>query len=285
MTTLETIQELDIDTLRSDNIRDRIDEQAIQGLAESIQAVGQLYPVRVYRDGEGFIIIDGHRRAQAKRLIGHRTIFAIVESPGQQAAASIQKALIANAQREGLTPLASARAMARLMQETGWSAAETAAKLGFPQSKVTKLLAFLKLPHDLAEELSDKGAGASIAYQLARIEDPQKQAQMAQRFLGGQLTRDGLNGAVRQERAERRIAEGSGKPRKAIVPRRTSRVVAPMGSGRSVTLSGIEASLDAFIACLEETLARARKARGQGLSLATFTKLLRDTTSSKGGTP
>lgn len=281
--TLETIQELDIDKLRSDNIRDRIDQEAIQGLAESIRSVGQLYPVRVYPDADEFVLIDGHRRTAAKRMLGHRTILGIVEAQSQQGAVSIQKALIANAQREGLTPLASARAIARLMQETGWNASETAGQLGFPPSKVTKLLAFLKLPKDLAEELSAKGAGASVAYQLARIEDPQKQARLAEQFLNGQLTRDGMGGAIRQEREERRVTAGSRKAGSPHAAKKSKRVFAAVDSGRSVSVSGIDSSLDSFITCLEEALSRARKARGQGLSLDTFTKLLRDTASSKGG--
>lgn len=262
----ESIQELEIAKLRFDNIRDHMDQEAIKGLADSIKAVGQLYPVRVRRDGEEFVLVDGHRRTAAKRLLGDLTILAIVEGDSVNEAASIQKAFIANAQREGLTPLASARAIARLMQETGWSASEAASQLGFPPSRVTKLLSFLKLPAELAERLSAKGVGASVAYQLSRIEDPEKQARMAEQLLAGQLTRDGIGGEIRRETASTPATKSrSARPAKS---NQRTRALASLDGGRSVTVAGISSSLDDFIACLECALMRCSYCSAEGHSVS-----------------
>lgn len=262
--THECIQEIPLAKIKNDNIRDQINREALKGLAASIKAVGQLYPIRVRPDGENFVIVDGHRRAAARRLLGKATVLGIVEGESMSEAAAVQRALIANAQREGLTPLAMAKATAHLMNETGWNASQTASQLGFPASKITKLLSFLKLPVELAEQLSANGAGASVAYQLARIQDPKQQASMSQQFLNGQITRDAIGGELK------RAAES---PVKSKAKTRTSIV---LGAGHSLSISGTALSLEMVIALLEEALAKARKARTKGWQLGTFVRALRD---------
>ncbi len=56
------IHDVETARLRSDNIRHHLDEEAIKGLAESMRAVGQLYPIRVRPEGDGYSMVDGDRR-------------------------------------------------------------------------------------------------------------------------------------------------------------------------------------------------------------------------------
>jgi hypothetical protein len=54
-------------------------------------------------------------------------------------------------------------------------------------------------------------------------------------------------------------------------------VTAPLGEGRTIVLSGPGLdTMDGVIRCLEDLLARARKARPQGIEVRTFAKLLAD---------
>jgi ParB family chromosome partitioning protein len=264
--THEVIHNIPLGSLKSDNIRDSVNEEAVKGLAQSIKAVGQLYPVRVRREGQQFILVDGHRRTAAQRLLGARTIAAIIEGEAVTDAAAIQKAIVANAQRECVSPLATARAIARLMQEMNWSASEAASRLGFPASKVTKLLSYLKLPEELASQLSARGVGASVAYQLARIEDSAQQAQLAHQVLKGAITRDALGGELKRNRKS--PSQVNGKP--------TTRATVLAGEGRSVSAAGPELCLESFIELLELVLKKARAARAQGLELGTFVRTVRD---------
>ena len=264
--THEHIEDIPLESLQSDNIRDVVDEEAIKGLAMSIKAVGQLYPVRVRRQGDHFVLVDGHRRTAAQRLLGAKVIAAIIENKAAADASATQRAIIANTQRECVSPLATAKAIARLMQEKSCSSSEAAGRLGFPASKVTKLLSYLKLPQELAVQLSAQGVGASVAYQLARIEDPSRQAQLAEQVLKGTLTRDALGGEAKRNRTT--ASQAKAKP--------TTRATVLAGDGRSVSAAGPELSLESFIELLEVVLRKARAARTQGLELGTFIRTVRD---------
>lgn len=76
-------------------------EEAIQGLADSIEANGLLQPISVHADPEktGYYIINhGARRFRAMKKTGKATIAAIVDEDYSQ-----QKQLIENLQRENLS--------------------------------------------------------------------------------------------------------------------------------------------------------------------------------------
>ena len=55
-----------------------------------------------------------------------------------------------------------------------------------------------------------------------------------------------------------------------------TKVTAVLGDGHSVTVSGPDLDLPRVIALLGESLAKARKAHAQQMSLATYVSLLRD---------
>ena len=212
-------------------------------------------------------MVDGHRRVKALRQLGKSMVLAIVESQPIGEAESIQKALIANAQRKGLSPLATARAIKRLMDSTGWNVSDAATRLGFKVPKVTKLLAFLKLPSEMAEQLSGAGIGATTAYELSKVTDPVDQAEMARRVLRGDVTRDFLSGQVKRMSRKTHSKERATK----------SRFKAILGPGRSVSVSSdADTDLDGVISLLEDILSRARRARNKGFTLTTLSKMLRD---------
>ncbi len=65
-----------IDPNREQPRRD-FDEEALQELAASIQAVGVIQPIIVCREGERYTIVAGERRYRAARLAGLEQIPAI----------------------------------------------------------------------------------------------------------------------------------------------------------------------------------------------------------------
>jgi hypothetical protein len=77
-------------------------------------------------------------------------------------------------------------------------------------------------------------------------------------------TRDQLAGAARRSRQTAEKCEP------------VRRVTAKLAGNRSLTVQGVIASLDDFIAAAEEVLAKARKARTQGVEVGTFVKMLAD---------
>lgn len=263
----EAIQELEITNIRGQNLRDHLDQDALKGLAESIAAVGQLYPVRVRRQGDAFVLVDGHRRTAALRSLGRATVLAIVENEMLSDISAIQKALVANTQREEVSPLATAKAIGRLMQKTGWNASETASQLGFPPSRITKYLAYLKIPPELASQLSAQGIGASIVYELARVEDPQRQAELASNLLGGRITREQIKPHASAEAA--------------IATSTVTRITLCTGTDSTLAVRAADLSLPQLIEMLQTILRKARRAETQGLDIRAFARLSKQTTGRK----
>jgi ParB family transcriptional regulator, chromosome partitioning protein len=124
--------------------RTRMDESALQELADSIRTHGVLQPILVRPVGaQRWEIIAGERRWRAARLAGLGEVPVLVrEVPDEQA---LQWALIENIQREDLNPLESAQAIRRLVDEFGYSHEQAAEAIGRSRSATTNLLRLLNL--------------------------------------------------------------------------------------------------------------------------------------------
>jgi hypothetical protein len=151
------------------------------------------------------------------------------------------------------------------MKECDWNATEVAAALGFSNATVTRLLALVSLPDAIRLMVERGEVSASAAYELARVQDAKRQAELAGKVAGGQLTRDAIGGAAR--------ARPKPPANKLTAP---SRVTAKLSPGRSVTVTEANLTLEIFSEILEELLVRARQARAKGLSLDTFLKVVGD---------
>lgn len=261
----EQIQYLPLDQIQAaTQVRMHFDEEAIHGLALSLKEIGQLQPIRVRKVGEKFVIVDGERRHRATRKAGLTTIAVIIEDKELNQGELIQRQLIANCQREELTPLEKARAIKNLMDATGWNASQVSAKLGVSNATTTRLLSLLNLPAALQRKVEQGRIAVSAAYELAKVSDVDRQAELSQQVADGQLTRDGLTGALKAERKETTTS---------TTPSRATAVLAP---GRSITVTSDSLDLERIIQLIEDLLAKARKVRPQGVELSTFIKMLRD---------
>lgn len=248
-------------------VRQTFDEASLDALAETIKAVDILQPILVRRDGERLLIVDGERRYRAALRAGRTSVPVVVEQADDAPGAVLQKQLIANVQREELRPMEKATGIRQLMETTGWSAGEAAAKLGMSSAGVSRLLALLTLPEAIARRIDTGEIPASAAYELTRIEDPARRAVLADEIAAGRLTRDGVKGAAKAARKKPcQISSGT-----------VSRATAALGDGRCVSVLGRSLTLESVIELIEDLLSKARRARTQGLTLPTFLKVLRET--------
>ena len=240
-------------------VRQTFDDTLIAGLAKNIEEVGLEYPVLLFKDGERFGIEDGERRCRALRSLGRKTVSAIIKEKPAEAQLLLRQCSC-DFQRQDLAPLEKAAAIGRLVEATGWKGNEVAARLGVSPAMVTRLLSLLTLPEPIRQALKEGRIPASGGFELAKIEDAAIQHQLAQKLMAGEITRDGVAGARKAAKT------GEEKPVK--------RVTACLERGRTITVAA--ATLDDFIAALEEALSKARKGRTQGVALSTFISLLKD---------
>src|SRR5450755_2419449 len=119
--------------------RTRMDETALNELADSIREQGLMQPILVRPvDGGRFEIIAGERRWRAAQRAGLKEVPALVRSVPDQAALAL--ALIENIQREDLNPLEEAQGIARLISEFRLTHDAAAAAVGRSRSAVSNLL-------------------------------------------------------------------------------------------------------------------------------------------------
>jgi ParB family chromosome partitioning protein len=128
--------------------RTRMDEGALNELADSIREQGVLQPILVRAvaspNGQSrYEIIAGERRFRAAKLAGLETVPVIITEASDQKTAAI--ALIENLQREDLNPLEEAQGIHRLLQEFNFTHEQAAAAVSRSRSAVSNLLRLINL--------------------------------------------------------------------------------------------------------------------------------------------
>ena len=183
--------------------RKEFDEEALQELADSIREHGILQAITVEDSGDGyFYIIAGERRTRAARIAN------LSEVPVQLRKYSDQKkleiALIENIQRENLNPIEEAEAYYQLMEISGLSQEQVAARVGKNRSTVANAIRLLKLPEDMRTSLVQGHITAGPARALLSVKE---NADM--RILFAKIIGNGMNVRDAEEMA-RTLNEGAG---------------------------------------------------------------------------
>lgn len=147
-------QEVLIDSIDANpyQTRRRINEAAMEELAESIRASGVVQPV-VLRPGPNgrFQLVAGERRWHASKRAGKTTIPAVIRQISNEQAMEIT--IIENLQREDLNPIEQARAFERLSREFGLTQEQIAARTGKDRASIANFIRLLKLPEALQDAL------------------------------------------------------------------------------------------------------------------------------------
>jgi ParB/RepB/Spo0J family partition protein len=174
--------------------RKHFSEDALADLAASIKTRGLLQPIVVRRMDDGFQLLAGERRFRASQLAGLDRVPALIRE-GDDA---LEIALIENLQREDLTPLEEAEALATLVERHGYNHREVADLLGKSRPYVSNTLALTRLPESIKADLHREGRSVSreLLMAIAREESPD-----AAENLWRRLRDDGVS--VRRFRAEK----------------------------------------------------------------------------------
>lgn len=225
-------------------VRGQFDDAKLAELAETIREGGVQQPIQVRCDGERFVVVVGERRFRASKLAGKKTIPAFVVDGPMSDAEVLQAQLVENIQRVDLNPLELAEGIHALMEVEGCTAAEAAKRIGKSPATISKALSLLMLPDHLKAKVAAGEIGLRAGHALARAVD----------------------------------ANEDTTPK----PNRKQKLTALLDGERSVSVTGVDATMEAFLGAIETLLARIKAARRQ-MELTTFLAMLRDqaTTSRK----
>ena len=142
--------------------RTRFSELELDELSDSIRQHGVMQPIVVRQKGHYFERGVGERRWRASQRAGLSDMPAIVRDLDDQQVAAL--ALIENVQREELTAIEQARALARMRDEFSMDQAALAAMISSSRSNVANLLRLL----NLAQSVQSMLEGGSLEMGHAR---------------------------------------------------------------------------------------------------------------------
>ena len=135
--------------------RQRIADDALATLAESIRQHGVIQPILVTETIDGYQLVAGERRVRASRLAGLERIPAIVRQLADRQ--QLELALVENLQREDLDPIEAARAYRQLMDDFAFTQEDLASRVGRARSTVANTLRLLEL-HPAVQDAIAAGA-------------------------------------------------------------------------------------------------------------------------------
>ena len=165
------VRNLPVDQVAPDPDQPRkiFEPAALRELAASLRLDGLLQPITVRALGPAsYRIVAGERRWRAHQINNATTIRAIVIEPAGAADIRV-KQIIENDQREDVTPLEQARSYQALMDESGWSIAELAARIGKAPHRISERIVLLGLKPEYQDLLSSGNLKPSEATELARL--------------------------------------------------------------------------------------------------------------------
>ncbi len=199
-----------------DQPRKYFSQESIEELSKSIAQKGVLQPLLVEREDDYYIIIAGERRYRASQLAGLSTLPVIIYEFSD--AERYEIAIIENVQREDLNPMEEARAYKRLMDKTGMTQNEVAAKIGKSRSAVANALRLNGLPRQaqIALEAGEISSGHGRA--ILSVHTPEDQRVLFRKIVSQHLT-------VRDAEREAQVLNGvkplsftAAKPQQKITP-------------------------------------------------------------------
>jgi len=259
-----------------DQPRSSLDPDYCRGLGENMKAGGQKVPVIGYRKGDHFILCDGGCRLEGARLVGLPELLALDLGKEPTRLELLMAQASIDLHRQHLPPIDRARLFTSLCQEQGCTAKNLAEMLHVSESSISRAVALLQLPDDLQQQVNDGTLDARRGYLLSQERDPDRQRELASQATA--LSREELARQVRQAKANGASASTA---RPATKPQ-LKRIVCPLASGVSISVSGADLSLDGFIESLAEAQKEAKKAREQSLDAKTFAAVMKDK-AKKGG--
>ncbi len=166
--------------------RQKIEESALQELADSIKSQGIIQPIVVRAiDDDKYEIIAGERRWRAAQIAGLTEIPVVIRAIKDDAA--IAMSLIENIQRQDLNAIEEAQALVRLIEEFDMTHDAVAKAIGKSRASVSNLIRLLQLPSVVRAMVEQGQIDMGHARALLSL-TPAQQVEVAQKIIENSLS-------------------------------------------------------------------------------------------------
>ena len=181
---VSAVQELNLEDIRPNPFQPRteFDQEALEELAKSIEALGIVQPitVRVVEEGK-YEIVAGERRYRASKLAGKTTIPAYIRKTEDEQLLAL--ALIENIQREDLNAMEVAISYQRLIDECNLTQDALSEQVGKKRATIANYLRLLKLPVEIQLAVRDKKISMGHARAILGVEDLEMQLMIFEQII------------------------------------------------------------------------------------------------------
>ena len=172
---------VDIERIKPDPNQPRktFTKEKLQSLAGSIKELGEIIdPLTVeYVEKEDFFrIISGERRYRAARIAGLKRLPCLIKEVDEKKRLLFQ--LIANLQREDITPLEESLGIRSLMERFGYSQTRVAKLMNKSESYVSQILGLERLSQPAREILQTSEVSKEVQIRASREKEPSKQQEI-----------------------------------------------------------------------------------------------------------
>jgi len=182
----------------------------MEGLIESIRAVGLVEPITVSAENDGKLrIITGHRRYRAAQAAGLEQVEVIVRDPEDERTTRV-KSIVSNVQREDVGPVELAEALQSLLDDGHFNRqAKLAEAIGKRKQWVSDLLSILAMPTELLAKV--RSSSTPIAYdaitRIARLDSVVRQRELIELALNGGRVKE-----IREQIDEKKQSNSASSP-------------------------------------------------------------------------
>ncbi len=191
--------------------RQRMDEEALQSLSESISTHGVLQPILVRPHAElsgQYQIVAGERRWRAAALAGLEEVPISLHDLDDESA--LELSLVENLQREDLSPIEEAEGYQHLIEGFELTQEVVAQRVGKSRSHVANTLRLLALPPAVKEMLHRGALSAGHARALLAFAEPEPIAR--------EVVEKGLSVRATEDLARQPAAPAASKTEPAPAP-------------------------------------------------------------------
>ena len=192
------LQELPIGSVQPNPLQPRrmFDEDALEGLTDSVRELGVLQPVLVRAKDDGYELIAGERRWRAAKRAGLPTIPAVIRPTDD--VSSLEQALVENLHRQDLNALEEAAAYQQLIEDFGLTQDQVAKRVGKSRSAVANQLRLFQLPPAVQKLVGDGMISAGHAKALLGHPDRSYQEMLARKAVADSLSVRDLERLVKE---------------------------------------------------------------------------------------
>ena len=126
----------------------RIEKPDVGGMLRSIDQIGLLQPIGVFKEGEQYVVYMGHSRLESFRKLGWKKIPCILSEHKTEEEYLIAN-LTENTQRKDVLPIEQGRVFEILKNKYSYSVLELSAKFGLPASVIKKDIRLYQITPDV----------------------------------------------------------------------------------------------------------------------------------------